>query len=360
MTLDRRSLLLSALALASCAGSDVRSQPGDPPPPLREVLPFPIGTSIMTGQLADAQHALLTRTHFSQLTPEWELKMEYVLQPDGSYRFDAPDRIAALAEAGGQRFYGTTLVWYSQENPAFQALDGRREAFASAYRNYIGAVCRRYAGRAVAWDVVNEPVAEDGSGLREHLWSRNLGPLDHMTMAFQHAAEADPAALRVLNEYHLESRPAKRAAFLRLTERLLAAGAPITCLGSQTHLAVGQPLSEIAQTIRSLSAFGLPIHLSELDVSLQGESPFTPAGELIDRQARLVGAVLDAFAALPERQQFALTLWGVRDRDSWLRGPAGGSPLTPDRPLLFDDDGRPKPVFWSVAAAGRTGSSNSA
>lgn len=352
MRLDRRALLLSALALASCAGADARSQPVGRTPPLREVLPFPLGTSIMTGQLADGQHAVLTRTHFSQLTPEWELKMEYVLQPDGSYRFDAPDRIAALAQANGQRFYGTTLVWYSQENPAFRALDGRRDAFARAYRNYILAVCRRYAGRAVAWDVVNEPVAEDGSGLREHLWSRNLGRTEHMVAAFRHAEEADPAALRVLNEYHLESRPAKRATFLRLTEQLLAAGAPVSCLGTQTHLMVGQPVADIGATIRALAAFGLPVHISELDISLQGESRFTPARELVDRQARLVGAVLEAFAALPERQRFALTLWGVRDSDSWLRGPAGGNPLTPDRPLLFDDDGQPKPAFWSLARSG--------
>lgn len=349
MSLDRRLLLLSALALASCGGG-ARSQPAAAVRALREVLPFPLGTAIMTGQLEDPQHAVLTRTHFSQLTPEWELKMEYVLQNDGSYRFDAPDRLAALARANGQRFYGTTLVWYSQENPAFVALDGRREPFARAYRNYILTVCRRYAGQAVAWDVVNEPVAEDGAGLRQHLWSRNLGPLEHMVAGFRHAEEADPAALRVLNEYHLESRPAKRTSFLRLTEQLLAAGAPITCLGTQTHLDLNQPPAELAATIRDLARFGLPIHISELDISLQGGGRFTPARELLDRQARLLGALLDAFAALPERQRFALTLWGVRDRDSWLRGPAGGRPLIPDRPLLFDDDGAPKPAFDTLAA----------
>lgn len=350
---DRRSLLLSALALASCAGGDTRAQSA-PVRPLRETLPFPIGTAIMTGQLDDSQHAVLTRTHFSQLTPEWELKMEYVLQADGSYRFDAPDRLAAVAQANGQRFYGTTLVWYSQENPAFQALDGRRDAFVSAYRHYILQVCRRYAGRAVAWDVVNEPVAEDGAGLRTHLWSRNLGEVGHMVAAFRHAEEADPAALRVLNEYHLESRPAKRATLLRLTERLLAADAPITCLGTQTHLGLDQDPRQITETLRLLGGFGLPIHVSELDISVQAASPFTPVAELLDRQARLAGAVLEALMALPERQRFALTLWGVRDRDSWLRGPAGGRPLTPDRPLLFDDDGQAKPAFHALAGRARS------
>lgn len=350
MILDRRALTLSALALAACGGSNTRAQPNRPIPPLRDILPFPVGTAVMTGQFADAQHAVLTRRHFSQLTPEWELKMEYVLQADGGYRFDAPDRIANLAAANRQRFFGTTLVWYSQENPAFQRLDGQRDDFANAYRNYITTVVRRYP-QAVGWDVVNEPVAEEGGVLRQHLFSRNLGPIEHMTEAFRIAEAADPRPLRLLNDYNLESKPQKRAGFLRLVETLLHAGAPVSCLGTQAHLTVAQDLRAIGETIRLLAACGLPIHVSELDCSLQGVSRFTPRGELLDTQARLYGAVFDAFAALPERQRFALTVWGVRDSDSWLRGPAGGRPLIPDQPLLFTDDGEPKPCFWSLVAS---------
>lgn len=346
--MHRRSLLLSALALAACGGTGARSQPARPVRPLREILPFPVGASVMTGQLADAQHAVLLRRHFSQITPEWELKMEYVLQPDGSYRFDAPDRLAQLARVNDQRFYGTTLVWYSQENAAFQALDGRREAFANAYRNYLTTVVRRYP-QAVAWDVVNEPILEEGGGLREHLFSRNLGRIEHVTEAFRITQAADPRPLRVLNDYHLESKPAKRRSFLQLVDTLLAADAPVSCLGTQTHMSVAQDPAQIAETIRLLGAYGLPVHVSELDVSLQGVSHFTPRRELIDIQARLVGAVLDAFMRLPERQRFALTLWGVRDSDSWLRGPAGGNPPIPDQPLLFDDAGEPKPAFHALA-----------
>ena len=53
---------------------------------------------MQVGQLDDPAFADLLAAQVSQLTPEWELKMEYVLQPDGAYRFDAPDRIAAFAD----------------------------------------------------------------------------------------------------------------------------------------------------------------------------------------------------------------------------------------------------------------------
>jgi hypothetical protein len=42
------------------------------------------------------------------------MKMEYIVQPDGSFRFDAPDRIAAFARAHGMGLLGHTLVWYAQ------------------------------------------------------------------------------------------------------------------------------------------------------------------------------------------------------------------------------------------------------
>ena len=63
---------------------------------------------------------------------------------------------------------------------------------------------------AAGWDVVNEPLEEDGSALRPSLWASMLGAEGYMVRAFQAARAADPRALLILNEYGLESRPAKR------------------------------------------------------------------------------------------------------------------------------------------------------
>jgi endo-1,4-beta-xylanase len=54
--------------------------------------------------------------------------------------------------------------------------------------------------------------------------------------------------------------------------------------------------------------------------------------------------------ALPERQRYAFTIWGVRDRDSWLRRPPNAGDGS-DRPLLFDDEGRPKPAARALVEA---------
>ena len=352
MSLGRRSFLAAAAALAACKGraQDAGGASRGPAPPLKSLAPWPVGCAVMTSELAEPAYASLLGRHFSQLTPEWEMKMEYILQDDGAFRFDRPDAIAAFAKGHGMRLYATTLIWYAQNPPAFQKLDGSGQRFADAYRNYILAVAGRYRGQAAGWDVVNEPTAEDGEGLRSSIWSKNLGQDDYMVRAFEHAREADPGAVLFINDYNLESLPRKRVTFMRLIERLLKRGAPVKGIGTQTHIDARLDPGAVTTAIKELAGFGLPIHVSEIDVSLN-----RAAGVLADRialetrQARLYGEASEAFAALPEHQRFAFTIWGLRDKDSWLRGEKENPSPPWDAPLLFDDLGNPKTTFWAVA-----------
>jgi len=336
---SRRAVVGSALALSACGAKDAQSQsvPADLPP-LKTVAPFRIGTCVQALHLDDPALAALIARQANQLTAEWQMKMEYIVQPDGSFRFDAPDRIAAFARAHGMGLLGHTLIWYAQAPEAFQRLDENRIGFADAYRNYILAVVERYRGLAVGWDVVNEAVAEDGNGWRGSLWSERLGDFEHIALAYRTAREADPQATLLLNDYNLEYNDTKRATFLKLAERLLASGAPLTGLGTQMHVAADIAPGKITRMIRELASLGLPIHVSELDVSLtRSENKLLSRGELQRRQTAVYAETAEAFMALPQRQRFAFTLWGLRDRDSWLTAENAG-----DAPAVFDNAGRPK------------------
>jgi endo-1,4-beta-xylanase len=189
-------------------------------------------------------------------------------------------------------------------------------------------------------------VAEDGDGLRACLWSRNLGQTDYIRRAFERAHAAAPEAVLFVNDYNLESLPKKRAAYLSLVEGLLRAGAPVGGLGTQCHLTADLEPGALAAMISDLAGPGLPIHVSELDISLnRAGGMFTSRDALIERQSRLAGEIGEAFARLPSPQRFSLTTWGLRDADSWLRRP-GQNPAPPwDAPLLFDDSGRPKTML---------------
>jgi len=348
--ISRRTVLATPLALAACGSAP---PPPAPPPlaPLKATAAFPVGLCAMTGQLDDPQWVELVRTHFNQLTPEWEMKMERILTPTGGYDFSAADRIAAFARDNGLRLHGTTLIWYAQDHPYFHDLD--RVRFAAEYDRWIATLAGRYRGQAVGWDVVNEPVTNDGEGLRDCLWSRRLGQDGYMIRAFEQAKAADPDAILFINDYNLENTPRKGATFLRTVERLLKAGAPIGGVGTQSHLDIEIPAGQTAAFMRELAAFGLPVHVSELDASLRADRRLdtrSQALKLEQQKARVV-ELAEAFMALPPAQRYAFTVWGLRDTDSWLR--RGGEDDGRDQPLLFDALGRAKPLAAALETAFR-------
>jgi len=65
-----------------------------------------------------------------------------------------------------------TLEQVSEENQG-ETVDPR--ALRGAIEAHVRTVVGRYRGRIVAWDVVNEAVAEDGSGLRDTVFRQKLG-----------------------------------------------------------------------------------------------------------------------------------------------------------------------------------------
>ena len=346
--LTRRHLLASPLALAAC-GSAPSTPPLGPVSPLKDLAPCPVGVCGMSGQFDDAGWRDVVLTHFSQFTPEWEMKMEAILRPDRSLDFTLADRCADFATDNGLRLHGHALVWYSQGAEAFAGLD--RKTLAADYDRYIREVVTRYRGRTVGWDVVNEAVAEDGDGLRSHHWSEGLGDIDHIRRAFDVAHEADSDAVLFLNDYNLENLPRKGATFLGLVDKLLKAGTPLGGIGSQSHLDIDIPDGQITAFLREAGAFGLPVHVSELDASLRSDSriDLRSAGERQARQTARVTELAEAFMALPPGQRYAFTVWGARDTDSWLRRDERDDGR--DSPLLFDASGTATPLYDAVAGA---------
>jgi len=349
--LSRRSLLSATAALGLGACSAAPSSYPTQIPPLKSLVPFAVGTACMTGQFNDPVWVKLVQTHFNQLTPEWEMKMEYILQQDGSYRFDAPDLIAKVARDHGMGLFGHALIWYAQDHPWFKAMVHDRARFSAEYDRYIQTVASRWGDQITGWDVVNEPVTHEGDSLRACVWSEGLGGTDaYIIRAFEQARIAAPKAILFLNDYDLENKPNKGATYLKLVERLLKAGAPLTGLGTQSHLEIDIPAGQITAFMRELAQFGLPIHVAELDASLRSREmlkKLEPRSKRVALQGERVQELAEAFMALPRAQQFAFTIWGVRDTDSWMR--RGSEDDGKDSPLLFEADGRANPMFSALA-----------
>ncbi len=64
-------------------------------------------------------------------------------------------------------------------------------------------------------------------------------------------------------------------------------------------------------------------------------------------QKERVQSLVGAFQALPPEYRYAITLWGLRDPESWLIDFWGN----PEWPLLFDGAFRPKPAYYGFLEA---------
>ncbi len=121
----RRALfaaLPSAALLSGCRGHAQEPARVVSVPPLKMVAPFPVGTCVMTGTENEPALVDLIAANFSQITPEWEMKMEAILRDDGGFDFSRADAVTDFAAAHSLRLHGHALIWYAQKPLAFERI----------------------------------------------------------------------------------------------------------------------------------------------------------------------------------------------------------------------------------------------
>ncbi|MTJ14895.1 endo-1,4-beta-xylanase [Anabaena sp. UHCC 0187] len=293
------------------------------------------------------------------LVPEWDLKWTS-LRPDiSSFNFTYADRLAKFTQSNGMLLRGHTLVWHESLPTWFQK-EVNSANVAKILQQHIKTVVGRYARQVHSWDVVNEAIdikSGRADNLRNTPWLQLMGP-DYIEFAFRTAAQADPHALLVYNEYGLDydSRDdeAKRVAVLKLLKDLKWRGTPIHALGIQAHLNGASTLFN-SQKFRSflgnVASLGLKILITELDV-LDKNLP-----EDTTKRDQIVAAVYEDYlsAVLQEKAVIGVLTWGLSDRYTWLAEDNSSGKLLPLpfslRPLPLDVNGNRKLAWNAIARA---------
>lgn len=339
-------------AAASC-------DPSTPPTcTLRELadrLGVRIGSILDADTLADPDHTTTLAREFNALTPENGLKWYAVQNQRGTFDFTVADAVVSFAEQHDMEVRGHALVW-SQDRftPDWvEAITDPAEMRAEL-ETHIAAVMGRYRDRIHRWDVVNEPLQSllDGPGtaVGDNAYRRALGDrwIDEV---FAMARAQDPDAELWLNEYGSDWAPGRHDALLDLLRELLDRGVPIDGIGLQTHrLGPDGPDGAVfARQLRDYAALGLRVAITEVDVPTSPDDP-----EALERQAYAYGTIVGGCLAVAACEE--VTTWGISDADTWLASPDFAVLPQPTRPLLFDDEFRPKPAYAAVRdalAAGR-------
>jgi endo-1,4-beta-xylanase len=282
----------------------------------------------------DPRYAPTLLSSYGSITSEWEMKMDTVEPVRGQFDFTRGDQLASYASAHGLRFRGHTLLWHEQLPAWITQGTWTRATLEPVLKEYVQTVVAHYRGKIDSWDVVNEPLADDGS-LRSNIWLRVIGP-DYIALALTWARQADPTVKLYVNDYGIERPGAKTDGMYRLVTDLRARGVPLDGVGFQSHFTTAWHPSraELTDTLRRFAAVGLRVEVTELDVAT------VPGGgdAELARQADIYRDVAAACRAVPECDR--ITTWGISDASTWL-GPD-------KRPLPFDTEYRAKPAYAAL------------
>jgi len=328
------------------SGASEAGPTASPAPPLRDLAGSrQIGTAVGLPQLdTDAKYAAILAREFNAVTPENAMKWGPLEPERGTLNWSAADEIVAYAQAHRQKIHGHTLVWHNQlpgwlDGGSFSATE-----LSDILKNHITTEVGHYAGKIYAWDVVNEPFADDGSW-RDTIFFKNLGQ-GYVANALRWAHAADPAAKLYLNDYDIEGINTKSNAMYNLVKSLKAQGVPLDGVGFQSHFDVSYAFpSDMAANLQRFADLGVEVAVTELDVRVK-----VPASQsALTQQASYYGQTVAACLVVPAC--VGVTVWGFGDGYSWVPSVFPGM----GEACLYDSSLAPKPAYTAVAEALRTG-----
>lgn len=296
---------------------------------LRDVAPrgFKIGTAVAGGGHHvtqpypdpfpnDRPYRRVMAREFSSLSPENQMKWEFIHPQQDVFNFGPADRIVRFAQRHHQVVRGHTLLWHSQ-NPAWLEQGEFTPAqLRRILRNHISTVVGHYRGRIQQWDVANEIFNGDGSYRTENIWIRELGP-EIVADAFRWAHRADPRAKLFFNDYGVESVNAKSNAYYQLIQQFQADGVPVDGFSVQGHLSLqyGFP-TDMEQNLERFHALGVQTAVTEIDVRMVLGDDGQPTPDQVEQQADYYRMALNACLNADGCNSF--TVWGFTDKYSWV------------------------------------------
>lgn len=283
------------------------------------------GSAMAAHYLNNSQTTSILNREFNMITAENEMKMDAMQPQRGNFNWSSGDRIVNWALQNGKQVRGHALAWHSQQPGWMQSMEGPQ--LRQAMLDHVTQVATYYRGKIHSWDVVNEAFADGSSGARRNSNLQRTGD-DWIEAAFRAARAADPQAKLCYNDYNTDNWDhAKTQAVYRMVRDFKQRGVPIDCVGFQAHFNSGNPVpNNYHVTLQNFADLGVDVQITELDIEGSGQS-----------QAEQFDGVVQACLAVTRCT--GITVWGVKDTDSWR---------SYGTPLLFDGNGNKKLAYHAV------------
>jgi len=147
--------------------------------------------------------------------------------------------------------------------------------------------------------VVNEALNEDGTH-RADVWQNNIGS-SYIEQAFQTARAADPAAKLCYNDYTSRTDLRQNPGRLQHWSKTLRPAASRSTASASRATSAPRHAIQLQTTLSSFAALGVDVALTELDIATAPATAYANVTNACLAVSRCVG----------------ITVWGVRDSDSW-------------------------------------------
>jgi endo-1,4-beta-xylanase len=321
-----------------------------------EVAGLNLGTAVSANALfSDEDYRVRLAQNFNMVTPENSMKFQFIHPSRDTYAFVEADAIVDFARANQIKVHGHALVW-GEAVPRCVTEGGFSNAeLRQILHDHVTTVVDHFKGRVDSWDVLNEPMEDDGA-LRQTIWATALGS-DYPAIVFKWAHEADPNAKLYINEYGADGvqgekgeRNEKADGLANLVLRIRKEGAQVDGVGLQMHNEIDDYASKasIDENFKELQSLGIAVRISELDVKLHDRPDAFELREQADIHRDALQVCLSNRVSCG-----AFSVWGFEDKYSSLQNNEGmyerDEGLGND--LIFDRYGQPRPAYQALLDA---------
>jgi endo-1,4-beta-xylanase len=263
---------------------------------------------------------------WNQVTPENAGKWESIESTRNTMSWGNLDRAYKLAYDNGHKFRFHTFVWGSQEPGWLKSLSPAQQLV--ELEELMSRVAQRYPVIHYI-DVVNEPLHAPSS-MREALGGNGATGWDWVIRSFELARKYFPDSELHLNDYHImagwtDDDLNKYLQIIKLlNDRKLIDGIGIQSHHFNMNLV---SVSHMKTKLDRLAAFGIPIYVTELDITgkpaWESDEVYRTYREQnpVEDENRQYERYRDKFPVFWEHEGVAgITLWGYIEGTTWAVG----------------------------------------
>jgi len=200
---------------------------------------------------------------------KWDIMMR-----EGAIDYSMTDKVMRFLRANPElleNFRGHTIFWNRREHlPPHLKDKSKEEVFRALLEERLD-ILRKYP-EIKEWDLINEPLLrepyiEQGVNKNKVVFDPNKD-IHYFVELFKQAKEINPNTKFYINEYGILSGNKLRE-FVEFVQKLKEYGAPIDGIGVQCHITEKDfaSIAQLHENLETLSYLGLPIKITEFDVS---------------------------------------------------------------------------------------------